>query len=73
MSDEAQLTFTGHLRHLRSCLLRTVIALIVALLVWFGLTYCFKGFVFGILTAPALEQLPELPMVFTEITEMMGT
>ena len=73
MSDDTKLTFTGHLRELRSCLLRTVIALIVALLVCFGVTYYFKDFIFGILTKPALQQVPELPIVFTEVTEMMAT
>lgn len=73
MSDEVKLTFMGHLVELRSCLLRTVIALIVALLICFCVTYYFKDFVFGILTAPALAQLPDLPIVFTEVTEMMGT
>jgi sec-independent protein translocase protein TatC len=73
MSDDEKLTFMGHLRELRSCLLRTVIALIVALLVCFCITYYFKDFVFGFLTAPAIEQLPELPIVFTEVTEMMAT
>lgn len=73
MSDDTKLTFMGHLRELRSCLLRTVIALVVALLVCFGATYYLKDFVFGILTKPALEQVPDLPIVFTEVTEMMAT
>jgi len=63
----------GHVGELRSCLLRTVIALIVALVICFGITYFFKDFVFGILTSPAIEQLPDLPIVFTEVTEMMAT
>ena len=73
MSDETKLTFMEHLKELRSCLLRTVIALVVALLACFGITYYFKDFVFGILTKPALERVPELPIVFTEVTEMMAT
>ena len=73
MSDDTKLSFMGHLGELRSCLLRTAIALIVALVICFGMTYCFKDFVFGILTSPAIEQLPDLPIVFTEVTEMMAT
>lgn len=73
MSDDTKLSFMEHVRELRSCLLRTVIALIVALVICFGITYCFKDFVFGILTSPAVEQLPDLPIVFTEVTEMMAT
>ena len=73
MSDDTKLTFMGHVGELRSCLLRTVIALTVALVICFGITYCFKDFIFGILTAPAIEQLPDLPIVFTEVTEMMAT
>lgn len=73
MSDDTKLTFMGHLVELRSCLFRTVIALIVALFICFSVTYYFKEFVFEILTNPAMKQVPDLPIVFTEVTEMMGT
>ena len=62
-----------HLNELRSCLLRSVIALIVALFVCFGISYYLKDIIFGLLTSPALKQVPDLPIIFTEVTEMMGT
>ena len=62
----------GHLGQLRSCLTKSIIALVVALFICFGVTYYFKDFVFGILTNPAIKQVPDLPIVFTEVTEMMG-
>ena len=63
----------GHLLELRSCLTRTVIALLVSSLLCFSVTYYFKDAVFGLLTSPALKQVPDLSIVFTEVTEMMGT
>jgi sec-independent protein translocase protein TatC len=65
MSDEKQLTFMGHLRELRSCLLRSVIALLVALPV----SFFAAKYVFDILTKP----VPGLHLIYTEITEMLGT
>lgn len=73
MSDEQKLTFLGHLVELRSCLFRSIIALIIALFICFGITYYFKDFIFGILTNPAIGQVPDLSIIFTEVTEMMGT
>ena len=72
MSSESKITFLGHLTELRSCLFRSVIALIVSLSICFGLTYFFKEVIFGVLINPAKEQVPDLPIVFTEVTEMMG-
>jgi len=72
MNNTKQLTFMGHLKELRSCLFRSVIALLVAVIICFSAVYYFKDFVFSIFTRPALERVPELPIVFTEVTEMMG-
>lgn len=64
MSDEKRLTFLGHLRELRSCLLRSVIALIVAL----PIAYLLTDKIFYILMHP----VPNLHLVYTEIQEMLG-
>ena len=55
----------GHLRELRSCLLRSVIALLVALPISFFLA----DKVFYILMQP----VPGLKLIYTEVTEMLGT
>jgi len=65
MSNERELTFTGHLREFRSCLLKSVIALIIALPVSFFITKK----VFDVLMRP----VPGLELVYTEVTEMLGT
>ena len=65
MSNEEPLTFMGHLKDLRSCLLRSVIALIVALPIAFFLA----NKVFEILMNP----VPGLELIYTEVTEMLGT
>ena len=52
---------------------RSVIVLIVALCICFGVVYYFKDFIFGMLTSPATGQVPDLPIIYTEVTEMMGT
>jgi sec-independent protein translocase protein TatC len=65
MSDEKQLTLMGHLRELRSCLFRSVIALLIALPV----SFFAAKYVFDILTKP----VPGLHLIYTEITEMLGT
>lgn len=65
MSSEAKHTFMGHLRDLRSCLLRSVIALLVALPISFFLA----NKVFYILMQP----VPGLELIYTEVTEMLGT
>lgn len=65
MSDETKLTFMGHLRELRSCLLRSVIALIIAL----PISFFIAKEIFNVLMHPA----PGLELVYTEITEMLGT
>ncbi len=71
MSDNNQMTFMGHLRELRSVIFRSVISLIVAIPVSFYIIYYFN--VFDILKKPATDRFPDLPIVFTEPTEMMGT
>ena len=65
MSNEKRLTFLGHLRDLRSCLVRTVIALIIAVPIGYFLT----DKIFEILMQP----VPGINLVYTEITEMLGT
>jgi len=65
MSDEKQLTFMGHLKELRSCLVRSVIALLVALPISFYLA----KYVFDILQRP----VPGVELIYTEITEMLTT
>lgn len=65
MSDDKQLTFMGHLKELRSCLTRSVIALVVAIPISF---YAAK-YVFDILMKP----VPGIKLIYTEVTEMLGT
>jgi len=55
----------GHLRELRSCLLRSVIAILIALPISFFLA----DKVLNILMQP----VPGLELVYTEVTEMLGT
>lgn len=55
----------GHLKELRSCLLRSVIALLVALPIAFFAT----KYVFDMLMKP----VPGVHLIYTEITEMLGT
>lgn len=55
----------GHLRELRSCLLRSVIALLIALPV----SFFAAKYVFDILMSP----VPGIQLIYTEITEMLGT
>jgi len=65
MAEEKRLTFLGHLRELRSCLVRSVIAFLVALPISFFLARK----IFDILTRPA----PGVELIYTEIAEMLGT
>jgi len=65
MSRESKLTLMWHLRELRSCLLRCVVALLIALPV----SFYFTQTVLEVLTRPT----PGLELVYTEITEMLGT
>jgi sec-independent protein translocase protein TatC len=65
MTEENKMTFMGHLRDLRSCLVRSVIALAIAVPIAFLLV----NYVFEILTRP----VPGLELIYTEITEMLGT
>jgi sec-independent protein translocase protein TatC len=64
MSAEKRLTVLGHLRELRSCLLRSVIALVIAI----PIAYFFTDKIFAILMQP----VPGLHLIYTEITEMLG-
>ena len=64
MSEERRLTFLGHLRELRSCLVRSVIALVIAI----PIAYFLTDKIFAILMQP----VPGLHLVYTEITEMLG-
>jgi sec-independent protein translocase protein TatC len=66
MSEEEQkLTFMGHLKELRSCMFRSVIALLIALPIAFYIA------------RPAFEFLrqpvPGIELIYTEVTEMIGT
>lgn len=73
MSEDKQVSFMQHLADLRSCLFRSVIGLLVTMVICFTLVFYFKEFIFQLFTGPALERIPELNIVFTEVTEMMGT
>ncbi len=55
----------GHLKELRSCLLRSVIALLIAL----PISFFIAKYVFDILMKP----VPGIHLIYTEITEMLGT
>ena len=65
MNDGRPLTFMGHLKELRSCLVRAVIAILVAI----PISFFAAKYVFDILTRP----VPEARLIYTEITEMLGT
>ena len=65
MSNNKELTIMGHLKELRSCLTRTVIALLVAIPIAF---YAAK-YAFEILMKP----VPGIQLIYTEVTEMLGT
>ena len=55
----------GHLADLRSCLLRSVIALVIAI----PISFFIARYIFDILMNP----VPDLELVYTEVTEMVGT
>ncbi len=55
----------GHLRELRSCLFRSVIAILIAL----PISFLLANKVLDILMQP----VPGLELVYTELTEMLGT
>ena len=55
----------GHLRELRSCLFRSVIALLIAL----PISFFIAKYAFDILMKP----VPGIHLIYTEITEMLGT
>jgi len=65
MSQEAKLTITAHLRDLRSRLFKSVIAIVIAIPISFLLTHKF----FEILMQP----VPGIELIYTEVTEMLGT
>jgi sec-independent protein translocase protein TatC len=71
MSADKELTFMGHLRELRTVIFRTAIAFIVALPISFYVIYYFN--VFDILKKPATDRFPDLPLIYTEPTEMVST
>jgi sec-independent protein translocase protein TatC len=64
MSDGKPVNFLGHLRELRSCLIRSAAAVVVALIIAYFLT----DKVFEILVQP----VPGLQLIYTEVTEMLG-
>ena len=61
----------GHLKVLRSVVFRSVIAFIIALPISFYIVY-YLG-VFDILKKPATDRFPDLPLIYTEPTEMIAT
>ena len=61
----------GHLKELRSLLFKVVISLLVALPISFYIVYYLN--VFDIMKKPAIDRFPDLPIIFTEPTEMIGT
>jgi len=61
----------GHLRVLRSVIFRSVIAFIIALPISFYVVY-YLG-VFDFLKKPATDRFPDLPLIYTEPTEMIAT
>lgn len=65
MSNDKQLSFMGHLKELRSCLTRSVIALVVAV----PISFFAARYVFDILMKP----VPGIKLIYTEVTEMLGT
>ena len=71
MSNDKELTFMGHLKELRTVITRIVIAFVVALPVSFYIIYYLNFF--DILKKPATDRFPDLPLIYTEPTEMVGT
>ena len=71
MSNDKELTFMGHLKELRTVITRIVIAFIVAIPVSFYIIYYLNFF--DILKKPATDRFPDLPLIYTEPTEMVGT
>lgn len=65
MNTDRKLTLLGHVRELRTRLLRCVIALIITT----ALSFIFARQIFGILTLPT----GNVEFVFIEMTEMVGT
>jgi sec-independent protein translocase protein TatC len=65
MSNDGQLTIMGHLREMRSSLLKCVIAFLIAL----PISYFLTKYAFEALMLP----VPGIKLIYTEITEMLGT
>lgn len=63
------MSFTGHLEELRSCLIKSAAAVMVAFL---G-CYAFADELFSFLTAPILEVQPDLPLIGTGVAEAFFT
>lgn len=69
-SDDARMPFTGHLEELRSCLVKSSLAVIVAFLGCFA----FAEVIFSILTAPLLRiETPGLTLIGTGVPEAFFT
>jgi sec-independent protein translocase protein TatC len=64
-NNDKQLTFLGHLRELRSCLIKIIVALIIAL----PISFFVAKYIFDILTKP----VPGIQLIYIEITEMLST
>ena len=71
MDTDKELTVMGHLKELRTVIFRIAIAFIVALPISFYIVYYLN--IFDILKKPATDRFPDLPLVYTEPTEMVGT
>lgn len=70
MASDSYLTFTEHLEELRSCLLRSLAAVVVASAV----CYFFADFIFAIMVAPLRQSLPPgQNLIGTTVTEAFFT
>ena len=71
MEKTQELTFMGHLKELRSIIFKIVISLLIAMPISFYIVYYLD--VFKYLKKPAIDKFPDLPIIFTEPTEMIAT
>ncbi|MBI4301023.1 MAG: twin-arginine translocase subunit TatC [Chloroflexi bacterium] len=65
MNPDKRLTIIEHLEELRQRLIRVVIALIITT----GISFFFAEHIFRLLIRPA----PDVPLIYTEVTEYFGT
>jgi sec-independent protein translocase protein TatC len=65
MSEDMKLSFMGHLKELRSCMFRSAIALLIAIPISFYIARAAFEFL--------MRPVPGIELIYTEITEMIGT